>query len=102
MENKNFYKVYEVEGEAKVNRKADSQPTYFVGAFIDEAAAKKLCGTMEISKGNSAKVEYGEITYSDIADLKKFGLESADKEALNQMQVMMDAQAKDNENQPEL
>ena len=72
------------------------------GAFIDEAAAKKLCGTMEISKGNSAKVEYGEITYSDIADVKKFGLESADKEALNQMQVMMDAQAKDNENQPEL
>lgn len=100
MDNKKFYKVYEVEDN--VSYEAESYPAYFVGAFVDEAAAIELCGVVDIAKCNSTKIVYDEITYSDIEDLKIYGLEAADEEALNQMSSMLEAQAEnDKSNQPE-
>ena len=102
MDNNKFYKVYEVEDN--IREKLESYPTYFVGAFVKEADAIELCGVIDIAKCNSTKIEYGEITLSDIEDLKEYGLEAADEPALLKMAEILEDLAKNDmasQSQPE-
>ena len=94
--NKKFYKVYEVLDN--VSDELEVYPTYFVGAFLQEADAVELCGVIDVADCNSTKIVHDEITYADIEDLKVFGLQAADETALAQIATMLENQPKANEN----
>lgn len=99
---KKFYKVYEIIDN--VCEELDSYPTYFVGAFVNERDAIELCGIIDVTECNSTKIIFDEITYSDIEDLNKYGLQAADEPALLQMASMLENKPKDsefNQTQPE-
>jgi len=82
-----FFKVYEIIDN--VNDDLESYPTFFVGAFLKEKDAINLCNVIDISNCNSTKIIYGEITESDINNLKEYGLQGADEQALLQIKSML-------------
>ena len=82
-----FFKVYEIIDN--VNDNLEIYPTFFVGAFLKEEDAINLCYVIDISNCNSTKIIYGEITESDINDLKQYGLQGADKLALLQIKSLL-------------
>lgn len=95
---KNFFKVYEILDN--VSDELEIYPTYFVGAFVNEADAIQLCEIIDIADCNSTKTVYGEITQEDIEDLKQFGLQSADEEALLQIERMLKEKEKGEGDEP--
>ena len=90
-----MYKVYEIIDN--VEEKLEVYPTFFVGAFLSKKKAVKLCEIIDVTNNNSTKIVYGEITYSDISDLKKHGLNCADETALLQIKQMLQAKKHNSE-----
>lgn len=95
---KNFFKVYEILDN--VSDELEIYPTYFVGAFKNESDAIQLCEIIDIADCNSTKTVYGEISQEDIEDLKQFGLQSADEEALLQIERMLKEKEKGEGDEP--
>lgn len=82
-----YYKVYEILDNIEI--KQDIYPVYFVGAFEKEEDANKLCEVIDIMDCNSTHIEFNEITKQDVLDLKKFGLQAADKSAMQEIEKII-------------
>ena len=87
MEKTKFYKVYEIIDN--VCEELQVYPTYFVGAFVNPKDAQDLCKSIDISNCNSTKIVYDEITMGDVNDLKQYGLQMADEQAIAQIKFLL-------------